>query len=304
MKLERLTTVAILALWSVACSGTQTSSNATQASPRVSAGSAAEPSPSAAAPVAAPAAQPAAEPAAALANFAQEIPGSAFRFEMIAIPGDASKGIAPFWLGRTELTWEAFDAFVYGLDAESGAGNSAADAVSRPTKPYLPPDRGFGHEGYAAISMAHKNATSFCEWLSKVSGKKYRLPTEAEWEHACRAGAATRFSFGDDEHALAEYAWYSENAGGKTHPVAQKKPNAWGLFDMHGNVFEWVGDAFAPYPEGDVEDPTGPIAGEMRIVRGGAWITFAHMARVAFRGGLNPAQTADNVGLRPARTLR
>lgn len=174
-----------------------------------------------------------------LANFEQEIPGSAFRFQMIAIPGDPARGLAPFWLGRTELTWEAFDAFVYGLDASSGADPSGADAVSRPTKPYLPPDRGFGHEGYAAISMAHKNATSFCAWLSKVSGKKYRLPTEAEWEHACRAGSTTRFAFGDDERALAEYAWYSENAGGKTHPVAQKKPNAWGLFDMHGNVKEW-----------------------------------------------------------------
>ncbi|MBI5432428.1 MAG: formylglycine-generating enzyme family protein [Planctomycetes bacterium] len=272
MKLERLTTVAILALWSVACSGTRASSNATHARPQVAARSAAEPAPTAAASVAAPAAEPAAAPTA-LTNFTQEIPGSAYRFEMIAIPGDAAKGIAPFWLGRTELTWEAFDAFVYGLDAESGAGNSAADAVSRPTKPYLPPDRGFGHEGYAAISMAHKNATSFCEWLSKVSGKKYRLPTEAEWEHASRAGATTRFSFGDDEQALADYAWYSENSGGKTHPVAEKKPNAWGLFDVHGNVKEWcIGPDGKPVTRGGgYADKAGDLECSVRAPQVPAW---------------------------------
>lgn len=158
---------------------------------------------------------------------------------MVAIPGDPAKGIAPFWIGKTELTWEAFDAYVYGLDLDSTEGNDGADAVSRPTKPYLPPDRGFGHEGFAAISMSYKNASAFCDWLSLVSKKKFRLPTEAEWEHACRAGATTRYAFGDDVSALAEHAWFAENANGKSHPVAQKKPNAWGLFDVHGNVKEW-----------------------------------------------------------------
>lgn len=178
-----------------------------------------------------------------LGNYAQEIPGSAFRFEMTAIGGDPSKGIAPFWIGTTELTWEAFDVFVYGLDQPDGAASSGVDATTRPTKPYLPPDRGFGHEGHAALGMSFKNAAAFCAWLSRASGRTYRLPTEVEWEHACRAGATTRYSFGDDPAALAAHAWFVDDAENKTHPVATKQPNAWGLHDMLGNVEEWCVDA-------------------------------------------------------------
>lgn len=181
--------------------------------------------------------------------FKQEIPTAAFSFEMIPVPGDPSKNIKPFYIGKTEMTWEPYDVFVFGFDDmenEPGkaAGESAIppDAITRPSKPYLPPDRGFGHEGYATISVTHHAATEFCKWLSKKSGKKYRLPTEAEWEHACRAGATTAYSFGDDVAQLGEYAWYSGNANATPHPVSSKKPNAWGLHDMHGNIAEWCND--------------------------------------------------------------
>ena len=194
-------------------------------------------------------AQTAAPPADATRGaFKQPIPAAAFEFEMVPVPGDAARGIAPFHMSRTEMTWEAFDVFVYGLDRQKSDPNKPADpatgensdAVTRPSKPYLPPDRGFGHEGYAAICVSFKNASEFCRWLSEKSGRSYRLPTAAEWEHACRAGTTTVYSFGDEPAKLAEYAWFEGNADGTTHPVASKKPNPWGLFDMHGNVAEWV----------------------------------------------------------------
>ncbi len=187
------------------------------------------------------AAQPPAKPEPARQPFAQDIPTAAFKIEMKPIPGSTSPDgpIKPFWMSATEITWEAYDVFAYRLDEPDDA---PYDAATRPTKPYLPPDRGFGHEGYAAISTTHKSVTKFCEWLSAKSGKKYRLATEDEWEHACRAGAAPalKFAHGDDESTLADFAWFKANAAGMPHPVGKKKPNAWGLFDMHGNVREWV----------------------------------------------------------------
>jgi formylglycine-generating enzyme required for sulfatase activity len=171
-------------------------------------------------------------------RFSQPIPVAAAKVEMIPIPGDAAAKIAPFYMSRTEVTWEVFDVFAYRLDAE-GAG-AGSDAVTRPSKPYLPPDRGFGHDGYAAISMSYRNAAEFCAWLSVKSGRTYRLATEAEWEHACRAGATTRYPFGDDPGALGEHAWFAGNSDATPHPVGTKKPNAWGLHDMLGNVQEWV----------------------------------------------------------------
>lgn len=181
---------------------------------------------------------------AAMKAFFQEVPTAAFKFEMIPVPGDSAKGIKPFWIGKAELTWEAFDVFVYHLDEEDEQPAGNADAVTRPTKPYLPPDRGFGHEGYAAISLSHKTATEFCKWLSARSGRHYRLPAEAEWECACRAGATSgAYCFGDDVSKLADYAWFAANSGGTPHPVGTKKPNAWGLHDMHGNVAEWCDGA-------------------------------------------------------------
>ncbi len=175
-----------------------------------------------------------------LKPFSVEIPGAAYKYDMIPIPGDAAKGIKPMWFGKTEVTWDAYDPFLLVLDEEKGLPALPADAVTRPSKPYIPPDCGYGHHDYAAICVAFKNATEYCKWLSARTGKKFRLPTEAEWECACRAGTTSTYSFGDDAGKLGEYAWIESNSDESPHPVATKKPNPWGLYDMYGNIGEWV----------------------------------------------------------------
>lgn len=145
--------------------------------------------------------------------------------------------VGPFWIGQRELSWDMYDVFVFNLDQQGE--NPEADAVSRPSRPYIPPDRGFGHAGYPAISMTTQGAEKFCEWLSKKTGRKYRVPTIAEWEYAALAGSPGPYCFGEDAQRLGEYAWFAENAEEKTQASGQKQPNAWGLYDVHGNVMEW-----------------------------------------------------------------
>lgn len=179
----------------------------------------------------------------ALESFKQKVTGTAFELDMIAIPPGRLPGtateIGPFWMAKTEMVWDLYDVFVYELDKKSGETRPEVDAIARPSRPYVPPDRGYGHEGYPVISVTYHGAEQFCRWLSAKTGRTYRLPTEAEWEYACRAGATTAYSFGDDPAALGDYAWFEDNADWKTQPVGRKKPNAWGLHDMHGNVSEW-----------------------------------------------------------------
>ncbi|HEX3147876.1 MAG TPA: formylglycine-generating enzyme family protein [Gemmataceae bacterium] len=196
--------------------------------------------------------------------------------------------LKPFWIAKCECTWDEFDLYFRegnkNLDKKDGEGAdtekkepddkpeekkdakseskkdekplSPADAVSKPTKPYVDETYGFEREKNPAICMTHHAAMKYCEWLSKKTGKDYRLPTEAEWEYACRAG--TKSPFGIPEKAnLSDYAWLkanSVNADGRLgpHPVGSKKPNAWGIHDMHGNVMEWtldhyVKDAYARF---------------------------------------------------------
>mgnify|MGYP005640386977 CR=1 FL=1 len=142
----------------------------------------------------------------------------------------------------------------------------------------------------AATYVSWVDAIAYCEKLSEKEGKTYRLPTEAEWEYACRAGTETRWSFGDDEKVLGDYAWYDKNVAEivseqYAHQVGLKKPNAFGLYDMHGNVYEWCHDYYEEdyYKQSREKDPTGPASGSFRVLRGGAWRYFAPLTRSAFR---------------------
>jgi formylglycine-generating enzyme required for sulfatase activity len=129
-------------------------------------------------------------------------------------------------------------------------------------------------------------------------GHTYALPSEAQWEYACRAGSSGAYCFGDDEAQLGDYAWYGDNSDSTTHPVGQKQPNAWGLYDMHGNVWEWVQDWYGKYTADSVTDPSGPDAGAVRVFRGGCWSGAAQCARSALRFWLPPGCRGDYLGFR------
>jgi formylglycine-generating enzyme required for sulfatase activity len=154
-------------------------------------------------------------------------------------------------------------------------------------------------------TVAWDDAVAFCQTLSKKEGVTYRLPTEAEWEYACRAGTTTRYGFGDDPKNMSDYAWCKQNSDGNTHPVGQKKPNAWGLYDMHGNVYEWCADRWGVYADSPVtNDPVGPGSGDSRVLRGCFWSIDSPdypptcASRLCFRPG-----PGSNVGFRVARTI-
>jgi len=147
--------------------------------------------------------------------------------------------------------------------------------------------------------VSWEDAVEFCQKLSelpeeKAAGYRYRLSTEAEWEYACRAGTTTSFSFGDDESELRGYGWYKGNSRNMTHPVGEKKPNPWGLYDMHGNVWEWCQDRSGEYSSRDVTDPRGPSSGSSRVARGGCRNDDARLSRSAFRLS-NPANNHSNI---------
>lgn len=250
--------------------------------------------------------------------YRQRIPGTDVSFEMVPIPGgeflmgapeDESGSqaderpqhkvqIAPFWMGKYEVTWEEYDIWNFDLDIqrrklaglEPTEHDKLADAVTRPTAPYTDMTFGMGHDGYPAICMTHLAAQVYCQWLSAKTGHYYRLPTEAEWEYACRAGTTTAYSFGDDLEKLGDYAWYYDNSDDKYHKVGQKKPNPWGLYDMHGNVAEWCIDQYDPgfYALSARNVPAiNPLSVATKeyphVVRGGSWFDDADKLRSAAR---------------------
>jgi len=143
------------------------------------------------------------------------------------------------------------------------------------------------------------------DFIKKLNNKegsdKYRLPTEAEWEYACRAGSNTLYCFGNDKNRLKEYAWYDKNAENETHPVGQLNPNDWGLYDMHGNVWEWCSDLFGDYPTFPVSEPAGPISGKRRVLRGGSWYENEWYCRSANRKEDSPESRYSNYGFRLVR---
>ncbi|MFM8214235.1 MAG: formylglycine-generating enzyme family protein, partial [Pirellula sp.] len=153
--------------------------------------------------------------------------------------------------------------------------------------------------------VSWEDAVEFCKKLSdlpeeKAAGRVYRLPTEAEWEYACRAGSKSAYSFGESSKSLGDYAWFDENRNEQTHPVGQKKANAWGLYDMHGNVWEWCSDWYGEYPKDAVSDPTGPREGSCRVNRGGSWSYGAADCQSAGRYGVVPSYRDDYYGFRVA----
>jgi formylglycine-generating enzyme required for sulfatase activity len=195
----------------------------------------------------------------------------------------------PFYLGVCEVTQQQYQK-VMGARPWQGKDNVREG-----------PD-------YPAVYVSHGDAVEFCRRLSDQEGVEYRLPTEAEWEYACRAGTTTAFSFGDDAAKLGQYAWYQKNAediGEKyAHRVGQKLPNPWGLYDMHGNVFEWCQDwAGRSGSEKVVSDPVGPAQGKYRVLRGGSLRTLSwHVRSANHYFSLLPVNGLFNYGFRTART--
>lgn len=150
--------------------------------------------------------------------------------------------------------------------------------------------------------VSWNDARKFIEKLNQMEKtEKYRLPTEAEWEYACRAGSTSNFYYGDDGGELGKYAWYAGNSNWKTHPVGLKKPNNWGLYDMLGNVYEWCQDWKEDYSDGPVNDPKGPPSGKYRVLRGGAYVDKVGEVRSARRGYKEPDFKTDHLGFRVAR---
>ncbi|MGX1929331.1 formylglycine-generating enzyme family protein [Flagellimonas sp. 2504JD4-2] len=248
--------------------------------------------------------------------YKQKIPGTDLTISMKPIPaGSFSMGspngekgrsadegpvhkvdIAPFWMAELEITWDLYELFMAReIDNVKGGASKGkevsidVDAVSGATTPYVEMSFGMGTEGYPAICMTQNAASKFCEWLSAMTGNFYRLPTEAEWEYACRAGTETTYSFGNNADQLGDYAWYSKNSQKKYQKVGQKKANPWGLKDMHGNVAEWTLDAY----DSDIYDNRSgyktsdpfvkPTKTYPRVVRGGSWMDGSEKLRSAAR---------------------
>ncbi len=240
---------------------------------------------------------------AAMQPYTNTVPGTTVSYAMRPIPsGEFTMGspaseagrkpdegpahkvkLDPFWMGQYEVTWNEFELFMYSdlekqrTREEDLLANKISDAVARPTKPYVEMSFGMGKDGFPAISMTHHSASKYCQWISAKTGHFYRLPTEAEWEYACRAGTTTAYSFGDDATKLGEHAWYGKNSDWKYQKIGRKKPNPWGLYDMHGNVIEWCLDQYDPnfhtqWAGKVAENPWNPSKKPYpHAARGGSW---------------------------------
>jgi formylglycine-generating enzyme required for sulfatase activity len=253
-----------------------------------------------------------------LKTYTQEIPGTDLKFDMVAVPGGTFRmgsaeneavrrpdegpqhqvKMSPFYIGKYEVTWDLYEPFVYKnfeVRQSNGAVKLEVDALTRPTKPYLDMTFGMGKEGMPAVGMTQYSAIQFCKWLYTRTGVFYRLPTEAEWEYACRAGSTTAYSMGSDTSQLADYAWFSTNSSAKSHPVGSKKPNGWGVFDMHGNVAEWTFDQYIPdfYSQFKNTPAENPVATPEKLyphsVRGGSFEDKPIDLRSASRNKSDPA---------------
>jgi formylglycine-generating enzyme required for sulfatase activity len=259
-------------------------------------------------------------------SYTEAIPGSDVAFDMVAIPGgvflmgspddEAGRGadegplhrvrIRPFWMAKCEVTWEEFNAYRKEKGAENPEQNDErlaadADAITGPTPPYVDETYGHPRDVHPAICMTWHGAMEYCRWLSQKTGKVYRLPTEAEWEYAARAGTTTPYFFGNDPKALDQYAWTLSNSkiGDRlsTHKVGSLKPNPWGLHDMYGNVFEWCADQYDKdfykgFAGDKIADNVFKAPTERRfshVARGGCFSDEAAKCRSAARRGSEKA---------------
>ena len=278
-------------------------------------------------------AEAAAAPASGLKLIEQKIPGTEVSFKLVPIPGgtfkmgspEKEKGrkdeegpqievkVDPFYMAEHEVTWAEYGPFLENYQRLAALkpeqrpvipADKKADAVTYPTPMYEleagPVIDAMGRGGqYPAVIMSQYGAKQYTKWLSKKTGRFYRLPTEAEWEYACRAGTTTAYAFGDDPAQLEEYSWFFDNSptkeapDGSYHKVKEKKPNAWGLYDMHGNVAEWCLDQ---YSEEGYKKHAGkslhakdvvawPTETYPRVIRGGGWESEADALRSAARFG-------------------
>ncbi len=186
----------------------------------------------------------------------------------------------PYWIAETELTNAQYERY----DPKHERSEYSKDDDS------------------PVVAVSWEDARAYCDWLSKKSSLPIRLPSEAEWENACRAGSEGEYGFGDDEKRLTEYAWFDENSEGRAHAVKTRRPNAWGLYDLHGNVWEWCEDRWHDDYEGAPKDATAWTAGAspFRVFRGGSWIDPAVFCRSAFRSWRLPSFRYVALGFRPA----
>jgi formylglycine-generating enzyme required for sulfatase activity len=209
----------------------------------------------------------------------------------------------PFLLSATEVTIGQFKKF-----SATGHLTEAEKATPPTPDPSQPPPKPtpnyFNHrpdltDDSPAANITWNDAVAFCQWLSSQEKRTYRLPTEAEWEYACRAGTTTQYSFGDDYKQLPKYGRHNMNAL-KLHPVGTLLPNPFGLFDMHGNLYEWCGDYYYEswYAASTSNDPIGPSAGSNRVIRGGSWLYFASNCRSAYRHHDTPSAYRNSFGFR------
>lgn len=244
--------------------------------------------------------------------YEQTIPGTSITFKMNPIPdgtfmmGSSSEEknrkidegpsrkitVSAFWMGVHEVTHDEFLIF---FNDEKTSRNSDVDAVTRPTTQYIDLSWGMGKQGgFPTNSMSQQTALMYCRWLYKKTGVFYRLPTEAEWEYACRAGSTTSYYFGNDPGILPEYAWYAANSNSKYQKVGQKKPNQWGLYDMLGNVAEWTLDQYDPeyftkVTDGSTDPCMPPGSRYPKTVRGGGYTDKPEDLRCASRSKSDPS---------------
>ena len=250
--------------------------------------------------------------------YQQSIETSDLSFEMLPVKGgefsmgsskdDPERGenehlahpvkVSDFWMGKYEVTWDEYELWMINLDKdnriykkmESTEADELSDAVTKPTAPYTDMTFGMGKSGYPAICMTQLSAKMYCMWLSARTGEFYRLPTEAEWEYACKAGTDTAYSFGNDPGELSNHSWHLKNSRFQYQKVGQKSPNPLGFYDMHGNVWEWVLDQYLPPAEiaskEVIENPLRvPNSLYSRVVKGGSWDDGAKSHRSAARMG-------------------